>query len=67
MCGRFTLTTDVGVVARRFGAPPREGGGSAPRYNIAPTQLVITVTEEGERQLEPMQWGLVPRSLASGR
>jgi putative SOS response-associated peptidase YedK len=61
MCGRFTLTTDPGVVARRFGAPPTQGGGTAPRYNVAPTQTVVTVTAEGERHLEQMRWGLVPR------
>ena len=61
MCGRFTLTTDPGVVARRFGAPPTQGGGTTPRYNVAPTQTVVTVTAEGERRLEQMRWGLVPR------
>ena len=61
MCGRFTLTTDPGVVARRFGAPPTQGGGTTPRYNVAPTQTVVTVTAEGERHLEQMRWGLVPR------
>src|SRR5262245_51654077 len=61
MCGRFTLTTDPGVVARRFGAPPTQGGGSVPRYNIAPTQTVVTVTDDGARHLEQMRWGLVPR------
>jgi putative SOS response-associated peptidase YedK len=61
MCGRFTLTTDPGVVARRFGAPPAQGGGTTPRYNVAPTQLVVTVTDDGQRHLEPMRWGLIPR------
>ena len=61
MCGRFTLTTDPGVVARRFGAPPTQGGGARPRYNVAPTQTVVTVTDDGTRHLEPMRWGLVPR------
>ncbi|HEV2126667.1 MAG TPA: SOS response-associated peptidase [Chloroflexota bacterium] len=60
MCGRFTLTEDRGVVARRFGAPPAHGGGTAPRFNIAPTQLVVTVTDDGARQIEPMRWGLIP-------
>jgi len=60
MCGRFTLTTDVGVVARRFGAPPAQGGGTRPRYNIAPTQTVVTVTDDGARHLEQMRWGLIP-------
>jgi putative SOS response-associated peptidase YedK len=68
MCGRFTLTAEPGVVARRFGAPPTQGGGSTPRssvedapsYNIAPTQTVVTVTDDGARHLEAMRWGLIP-------
>jgi putative SOS response-associated peptidase YedK len=60
MCGRFTLTEDPDVIARRFGAPPAQGGGRRPRYNIAPTQTVLTVTEDGARRLEEMRWGLVP-------
>jgi putative SOS response-associated peptidase YedK len=37
MCGRFTLTTNLGAIARRFGvARFLEGAASqAPRYNIA--------------------------------
>ena len=31
-----------------------------PRYNIAPTQSVLTVTNTGQRQGELMRWGLVP-------
>jgi putative SOS response-associated peptidase YedK len=31
-----------------------------PRYNIAPTQQVLTVVNEGERLGEMMRWGLVP-------
>jgi putative SOS response-associated peptidase YedK len=60
MCGRFTLTAEPGVVARRFGAPPAQGGGTSPRYNVAPTQTVVTVTDDGTRHLEQMRWGLVP-------
>jgi putative SOS response-associated peptidase YedK len=60
MCGRFTLTADPGLVARRFGAPPPQGGGTRPRFNVAPAQTVITVTDDGRRQLELMRWGLIP-------
>ncbi len=60
MCGRFTLTADSEAIARRFGAPPAQGGGPLPRYNIAPTQQVITVTDDGTRRLEAMRWGLIP-------
>jgi putative SOS response-associated peptidase YedK len=32
----------------------------APRYNIAPTQSVIVVGDDGERYLKQMRWGLIP-------
>ncbi len=60
MCGRFTLTADSEAIARRFGTPPAQGGGPLPRYNIAPTQQVITITDDGTRRLETMRWGLIP-------
>lgn len=31
------------------------GGGRRPRYNVAPTQMVVTVTDDGERWLGPRQ------------
>ena len=31
-----------------------------PSYNIAPTQLVLAVTNDGQRRAELMRWGLVP-------
>jgi|ERR1039458_2367373 putative SOS response-associated peptidase YedK len=31
-----------------------------PRYNIAPTQAVIVVGDDGKRYLKPMRWGLIP-------
>jgi putative SOS response-associated peptidase YedK len=31
-----------------------------PVYNIAPTQQVLTVTSQSERQAEYMRWGLIP-------
>ena len=39
-----------------------------PRYNIAPTQQIFTVTnEQGERVVEPMRWGLVPSWAKDGQ
>src|ERR1017187_1557133 len=31
-----------------------------PRYNIAPTQAVIVVGDDGKRYLRQMRWGLIP-------
>lgn len=65
MCGRFTLSQSCEAIATAFhlsDVPNLE-----PRYNIAPTQLVLTVlppkeTEGGilERQIKLLRWGLIP-------
>jgi putative SOS response-associated peptidase YedK len=62
MCGRYTLTADLKKVADRFGAPMPgdEWATCAPRYNIAPSQLVIVVGDDGKRYLKQMKWGLIP-------
>lgn len=58
MCGRFTLATNLGAVAKRFGVS-RFLEEVEPRYNIAPTQTVIVVNDDGTRHLTQMQWGLI--------
>ena len=74
MCGRFTLTKEMREIAARFGVnyprgysgtgtidpAPAELPALSPRWNIAPTQMVIVVNDTGERQLVPMRWGLIP-------
>ena len=58
MCGRFTLHHSPEEIAARFVAerlPDLE-----PRYNIAPTQPVTVVTQNGARHLAQYHWGLVP-------
>ncbi len=58
MCGRFTLTTTGETVAEWFElADPLV---LTPRYNIAPSQPVAVVREEGGRVLEARRWGLIP-------
>jgi putative SOS response-associated peptidase YedK len=32
----------------------------APRYNVAPSQIMPVVVTEGERKIEAMRWGLIP-------
>lgn len=61
MCGRFALTqTDEGTLVETFqidGVPV----DLAPRYNIAPTQPVATIVQDGsQRVLKIMRWGLIP-------
>ena len=61
MCGRFSLTTNIGAVALRFGVRSYlEEGSHVPRYNIAPAQTVIVVGDDGTRYLTRMRWGLIP-------
>jgi putative SOS response-associated peptidase YedK len=61
MCGRFTLTEDLKALAKQFDVPlPPPFASYAPRFNIAPTQMVIVVTEAGKRQIVQMRWGLIP-------
>ncbi len=60
MCGRYTLTTPVPVLAERFGFDSFPE--LKPRYNVAPTQPVAVVVAGPElrRELVLMRWGLVP-------
>ncbi|WP_373535901.1 SOS response-associated peptidase [Microcoleus sp.] len=61
MCGRFTLNTSAQIIGEFFKLS--EVPDIKPRYNIAPTQSIATVTVEPEqmqRQLQFMRWGLIP-------
>ena len=61
MCGRYELHAHPAAIALAFGldAPP----DLAPRYNIAPMQMVpiVRVNAHGARELAMVRWGLVPR------
>lgn len=59
MCGRFTLTADPNDLREAF--PwlniPRP---VEPRYNIAPSQPVAVVANDGKNTLDYFVWGLIP-------
>jgi putative SOS response-associated peptidase YedK len=59
MCGRFTLTVDPAQLQEAFPwiDVPEE---ISPRFNIAPTQPVAVVANNGENRLEFFTWGLIP-------
>jgi putative SOS response-associated peptidase YedK len=59
MCGRFTFAISPELLAEIFGVTIL--GDFTPRYNIAPTQQVLTIrgTEAGNRAAF-MRWGLIP-------
>ncbi len=60
MCGRFTLTSHDDALAEAFSFT-RADMGWVPSYNIAPTQQVFVVTNDGaENRARQMRWGLVP-------
>ena len=56
MCGRFNLV-GPGNLHFRF-ATQNELPGLPPRYNIAPSQQILIITNQREMQLA--RWGLVP-------
>jgi putative SOS response-associated peptidase YedK len=61
VCGRFTLRKPGAILAEWFNLP--EVPAWAPRYNIAPSQLVATVlrtADESTRRLRVYRWGLIP-------
>jgi len=60
MCGRFFSILTNDDLARVFGV--RTGLNLQPRYNIAPTQTVLTLRADAAAALAavPMRWGLVP-------
>jgi putative SOS response-associated peptidase YedK len=58
MCGRYTITSFDNLQAELgLAAPPAP---AAPRYNVAPGQMVPVVKNQAERVLTPVRWGLVP-------
>ena len=59
MCGRFTLAADTKKLAEAFAGYeiPAE---MAPRYNIAPSQPVAVIANNGQRKVDFFQWGLIP-------
>lgn len=61
MCGRFVRHTNAAELTRLVGAL-FQGADPGPSYNIAPSQPILNARmREGQRVLEPLQWGLVPR------
>ncbi len=59
MCGRFTLATDP-MNFIRFLLEYDTSDAFTPRYNIAPTQPVAVVPNNGTERIEFFRWGLIP-------
>jgi putative SOS response-associated peptidase YedK len=65
MCGRFAFYSPSEATAALFGvdgALAPDVAGTAPRYNIAPTQYIAAIRDNNEqrRELVTLRWGLVP-------
>ena len=59
MCGRFVRITPIPVIVKKFKAK-QVFADLAPSYNIAPTQEIVIINDEGVRQLVQCTWGFVP-------
>jgi len=59
MCGRFTLTLapeELQAAFPNFHIPP----DLPPSYNIAPSQPIPVIINDGKGQLDFFRWGLIP-------
>ena len=60
MCGRYTLTITEDELTDICGCP-KVVPVQVPRYNIAPSQILpVVIVAEGNKQILPMKWGLIP-------
>ena len=59
MCGRYSLIADISELQERFDFDS-SGLTHTPRYNVAPTQMALTVTNGSGRRGSYMRWGLIP-------
>lgn len=59
MCGRYTLASNTQKLAEAF-ARFEVPADLPPRYNVAPSQPVAVVANNGQHKVEFFQWGLIP-------
>lgn len=59
MCGRFTLTVDPADLQEAF-ADYAFPAKFAPRFNIAPSQPVLAIPNDGKNAADFFVWGLIP-------
>ena len=62
MCGRFTLTVNIEEIIDRFMIQSfLDEEEFLPTYNIAPSQLVLSVINDGKvNRMGYLKWGLIP-------
>ncbi|HLG26971.1 MAG TPA: SOS response-associated peptidase [Paenisporosarcina sp.] len=61
MCGRYSLFADFREIEERFGEATFDVEEYEESYNIAPSQMVLSVINDGfKNRLGYLKWGLVP-------
>lgn len=62
LCGRFTLTATIEEILNRFDVEAfLEAEGYQPNYNIAPSQSVLAIINNGViNKMGYLRWGLIP-------
>jgi putative SOS response-associated peptidase YedK len=59
MCGRFVLTLDPAELQAAFPEFTFPAQGT-PRYNIAPSQPILALPNDGTKRADFFVWGLIP-------
>ncbi|MCI0487152.1 MAG: SOS response-associated peptidase [Blastocatellia bacterium] len=59
MCGRFVRESTIPDIAEAFGIE-NVSSDLEPSYNIAPTQMIAAIIDDGQKQLVEVRWGLIP-------
>ncbi len=59
MCGRFEIHSAIEIIAEIFGIADWDLE-YPPHYNIAPSQDILIVVNDGKRRLIKSRWGFVP-------
>jgi len=69
MCGRFTIISDPTTYQMEFDIPMDADIKDKWKvsYNISPAQVIPVVTDANKRNIELMQWGLLPTWAKDGR
>lgn len=61
MCGRYTITITLEELILLYSTAEFAGEFHLPRYNVAPTQMVPAIVNDGKRnRLGMLRWGLIP-------
>jgi putative SOS response-associated peptidase YedK len=60
MCGRFTLSVDAKSIQKEFPWLNLPTQDITPRFNIAPSQPIAVIPNDGKKKLDHFTWGLIP-------